>query len=312
MSEHIYLKWWGCGAFDILTDDVNIAFDPYLFGKNLEKAKPIYDYIFISHEHFDHCHPKSLERLCDGPRFKRLYVCPGCVHPNVPIAENYGHAAVERDLPITKYVAEDKTVIVYPGIRDDRQTGRSWEGTIGKRDLPGPHTLDLGEIEVEVIESGENQRADLTTNGYLVHHRSSGVSLLHIGDLHEPYPELAQLRDRVDFLVHMKVGVRTTGDDGRNVEGLKKLRRFSELIRPRYFIPIHYRTDRLSDPIPPGNWPPDVTDVASFIESMREAIGDLTTILPFTAGETYEVDLPSKKVVWKWQWRNSWEEPTWL
>ncbi len=163
-----------------------------------------------------------------------------------------------------------------------------------------------------VIESGENQRADLTTNGYLVRLKSADLSVLHIGDLHEPYAELEQLRGRIDFLIHMKVGVRTPGVDGMNAEGLAKLRQFVDRTRPRYFVPIHYRTDRASDPIPPGNWPPDVTDVAAFIESMREGIGDLTTILPFTAGQTYEVELPAKKVVWKWQWRNSWTEPTWL
>ena len=307
MSSRISLMWWGCGAFDVLTDEINIAFDPYLFDDNLQNAKPVYDYIFISHEHFDHCHPKSLEKLCTGERFKRLYVCPGCVHPNLPIAENYGHAALERDLPITKYVPADKITIVYPGIRDDRQTGRSWEGSSGKRDLPGPHFLDLDEIEVEVIESGENQRADLTTNGYLVSYKALDLSVLHIGDLHEPYRELGELRGRVDFLVHMKVGVRSPGEDGQ-----QKLRHLAELIRPRYFIPIHYRTDRLSDPIPPGNWPPDVTDVTAFIESIRDTIGDLTTILPFTAGVRYDVALPAKKVLWNWEWRNSWTVPTWI
>lgn len=307
MSSRINLRWWGCGAFDILSDEVNVAFDPYLFGDNLDNAEPIYDYIFISHEHFDHCHPKSLEKLCAGDRFKHLYVCPGCIHPNVPIAENYGHAALERDLPITRYVAEDKTTTVYPGIRDDLQTGRTWEGTTGKRELPGPHSLDLGEIEVEIIESGENQRADLTTNGYLVHYKTSNLSVLHIGDLHEPYPELQKLRGRVDFLVHMKVGVRTPGKEGNH-----KLRRLADLIRPRYFIPIHYRTDRLSDPIPRGNWPPDVTDVAAYIENMRAAVGERTTVLPFTAGVKYEVELPAKKVIWKWEWRDSWTEPTWI
>ena len=57
--------------------DVNIAFDPYLFGENLDDAQPIYDYIFISHEHFDHCHPKTLRKLCRGERFKRMFVPPG-------------------------------------------------------------------------------------------------------------------------------------------------------------------------------------------------------------------------------------------
>ena len=75
--ERIWLRWWGCGAFDVRFGDVNIAFDPYLFGENLDNAQPIYDYIFISHEHFDHCHPKTLRKLCQGERFKRLFVPPG-------------------------------------------------------------------------------------------------------------------------------------------------------------------------------------------------------------------------------------------
>ena len=77
--ERIWLRWWGCGAFDVCFGDVNIAFDPYLFGENLDNAQPIYDYIFISHEHFDHCHPKTLRRLCQGDRFKRMFVPPARV-----------------------------------------------------------------------------------------------------------------------------------------------------------------------------------------------------------------------------------------
>ena len=46
--DRIWLRWWGCGAFDVRFGDVNIAFDPYLFGENLDNAQPIYDYIFIS------------------------------------------------------------------------------------------------------------------------------------------------------------------------------------------------------------------------------------------------------------------------
>ena len=68
--ERIWLRWWGCGAFDVRFGDVNIAFDPYLFGENLDNARAIYDYIFISHEHFDHCHPKTLRKLCQGERFQ--------------------------------------------------------------------------------------------------------------------------------------------------------------------------------------------------------------------------------------------------
>ena len=65
----IFLKWTGCGGFEVRTDAVNFAFDPYLFGEHLTGASPDLDYIFISHEHFDHCHPGTLRRLCRGDRF---------------------------------------------------------------------------------------------------------------------------------------------------------------------------------------------------------------------------------------------------
>ena len=72
--ENVFFRWWGCGAFDARFGDINIAFDPYLFNQNLADAEPIYDYIFISHEHFDHCHPVTLRKLCRGERFKKLFV----------------------------------------------------------------------------------------------------------------------------------------------------------------------------------------------------------------------------------------------
>ena len=87
-----------------------------------------------------------------------------------------------------------------------------------------------------------------------------------------------------------------------------------DYIQPRFFIPIHYRTDRKSDPIPEGHWPPNIDDPFAFIEDLREGIGDKTRILPFTAGVQYEVEMPAKQVVWNWRWFNSWDDeaPGWL
>ena len=59
--------------------------------------------------------------------------------------------------------------------------------------------VDLESLRVETIESGESQRPDLPTCGYLVTHKEKGVSFLHTGDLTEPYPALEALRGRVDF-----------------------------------------------------------------------------------------------------------------
>ena len=55
--------------------------------------------------------------------------------------------------------------------------------------------------------------------------------------------------------------------------------------------------------MPYGHWPPNVTEVNAFIEDLQRQAGDRTTIVPFTAGVLYEVDLPSKQVNWKWEWQ---------
>ena len=287
--DNIFLRWWGCGAFDVRFGDINIAFDPYLFNQNLADAQPIYDYIFISHEHFDHCHPVTLRKLCQGKRFKKLYVNLGCITPATPIKEKYGDAAFDRDLPITKHVAAEKVKILYPKhLNGNNGTSRSFQGS---------DTLELGPIQVETIESGENQSPDLPTNGYLITHTTKSVSILHIGDLHEPYPALENFSGKVDFLIHMKLGL------GKGIE--HKLVELIDLIQPQYMLPTHYRTGRKSDPIPEGHWPPNVTD------AIREIVGDRTQVLPLTAGIEYEVEMPMKKIIWKWDWFNTWTIPPW-
>lgn len=286
----LFLSWRGCGHFDILMGDVNISIDPYLFGEHLENAKAIFDYIFVSHEHFDHCHPKTLRKLCQGNRFKKLFVCVGALSPDEPIDEKYGDAAFSRDLPLDKHIPREMIQVVYPkySIENDRT-------------FPEPNELSLGPLRVEVVESGENARPDLPTCGYLISHTEKNVSFYHSGDLHRAFPGLASLKGRVDFFIHMKTG-------------LKKWQIFDQLleyIEPRFLIPIHYRTDRMTDPVPEGHWPPNVSDANAFLESIREHAGEKTKVLPFTAGIQYELEMPSKKLKWEWEWINSWTIPTW-
>ena len=227
----------------------------------MKSAEPIYDYIFISHEHFDHCHPPTLLKLCQGDRFKKLFVSPGCVYPVLPIAENYGDAAFERDLPITKHLPAEKVQVLYPKHLDDSQGDC--------RKFPEPFEADLGALKVETIESGESSNPHTPTCGYLVSHTEKEISVLHTGDMHVPYPALKNIRGQVDFLIHMKLGL--TEWEGPNYT--QNLLDCLDLIQPRYLIPTHYRTDSASDPIPHGTWPPNVTDVLAFIEWIREAAG---------------------------------------
>ena len=84
-----------------------------------------------------------------------------------------------------------------------------------------------------------------------------------------------------------------------------------DYIRPHALIPVHYRTDRTSDPVPEGHWPPNASDVGAFIEYYREKVGARTQVLPFTAGVEYAVVLPEKRVEWQWEWVNTWDVPPW-
>ena len=168
------------------------------------------------------------------------------------------------------------------------------------RSFPGPFEVDLGVIQVETIESGENARSDIPTCGYLVTHKEKNISVLHTGDLHTPYPALTNIQGQVDFFIHMKLGL--TGWDATHTPNLVE---FLDLVQPRFLIPAHDRTDSISDPVPHGTWPPNVTDVLAFTEWIRETVGSKAKVLPFTAGIEYELEMPAKKVLWKWNWLNT-------
>ena len=232
------LRWSGCGSFEARFPGVSFAFDPYFFDAELRAAAPVYDYVFISHEHFDHCHPPTLGRLCRGGRFEKLYVSPGCVSPAQPLAEVYGDAAFARDLPITRSIPAQRVQVVYPEVISS---------LIGaSRGFPPNPGLDVERINIEVVESGENAAPTLPTCGYLITDRETSVSIYHTGDLHEPYPELQALAGRVDYLVHMKTGL----TEWRGEEQTERLLQLVDWVQPRFLIPTHYRTDRKSDRSP--------------------------------------------------------------
>ena len=114
----------------------------------------------------------------------------------------------------------------------------------------GAPALELDGLTVHTFESGESQHPGLRTTGYLITHTATGVSVLHTGDIHEPYEELSAFGGKVDFLIHMKLGLAEW--EGEDISG--RLRDLVRWVRPRSLVPIHYRTDRKSDPVPEGHW----------------------------------------------------------
>ncbi len=287
-QEKFFIRWWGCASVEIVLADTNLVIDPYV-----HPNEPIYDYIFCTQEHFDHFHRETLLELCKGQRFKKMIVNIGCVSPGQPIEKVYGAAALTSGLP-ADFLPQDQLQVLYPKYL--KGEGRSFEG---------PFEIQLGRLAVEAVESGEEPSPDIPSNGYLITDTITNLSFYHTGDLWDTYPNLEKLKDRVDFLFHMKMGWNGRWD---------LLKQLVEYVRPRHFVPIHYRTDSVSYPIPrlysydepieeqvKKHWIPDIDDPNAYIETLREHIGALTQITPLTAGRSYEILMPSKTIRWEWK-----------
>ena len=310
-QEKFYIKWWGCASVEITIADINLVIDPYV-----HPDEPIYDYIFCTQEHFDHFHRETLLKLCKGPRFKKLIVNIGCVSPGQPIEKVYGAAALTSGLP-ADFLPQDQLQVLHPkyfkgesnfSFEKKSLIKRNTKELKKNRTFEGISEMQLGRLAVEAVESGEEPSPDIPSNGYLITDTKTNLSFYHTGDIWETYPNLEKLKDRVDFLFHMKMGW-----NGK----WELLRQLVEYVRPRYFVPIHYRTDSASYPIQrlyeygepievqvKKHWIPDIDDPNAYIETLREHIGNLTQIAPFTAGRSYEILMPSKTIRWEWKMRS--------
>lgn len=65
------VRFFGHSSFEIVTDKARLLFDPYYYSHTHQlnrlvvpkKPHEIYDYIFVSHEHFDHCDAQLIHEL---------------------------------------------------------------------------------------------------------------------------------------------------------------------------------------------------------------------------------------------------------
>jgi len=57
--ENIEIRWLGHDGFEILTENKVIYIDPFKIQEQDNKA----DYLFITHEHFDHCSPEDIKKV---------------------------------------------------------------------------------------------------------------------------------------------------------------------------------------------------------------------------------------------------------
>ncbi|MBI2942189.1 MAG: MBL fold metallo-hydrolase [Chloroflexi bacterium] len=228
-AGNVAITWWGCATVEIRlqseTGDETIAVDPYLFPQ-----EPRCRYIFCTHEHYDHCHEPTLRQLCQGDRFERLIVSPGC------LAMSRLESPVTDDPQDLRFVPPDRLTALYP--LHASQPSALWNG---------PTALALGRLRVEGVESSETPRVYrdgtpvdgvLPTTGYLIEDTSTGVSFYHPGDIHATFDQLGRLRGRVTYMFYPL---------GKTWEIEMEI---IDLVQPEFLIPIHYRLADPDFPVP--------------------------------------------------------------
>lgn len=299
------ITWWGIANIAIHLDGLDLGFDPYLY----PKAAPL-DYIFITHEHYDHLDEPTLRPLVQSPHLKMLLV------PKSAYFASRLHYSTQEPKPSDLAWADRHRAMVFypqitpPGVRYD-----------------GPSEVRLGRLHVVGVSSGEvpEEWADRTplsepfpTVGYVVTDQETGLSFYHPGDITDAFDELARLQGTVTYLF-LPIG-KLNGAEGRMVK----------LVQPKYVIPIHYRLDTPDWPIPltvkekdihyvnwrdgqpapgvtfddtgfwndipkliNGRWYPTPRDPMGFLRDLHAEIGDIAQIVLLQAGRTYKVDAQS-------------------
>ena len=76
-AEQVSVTCWGCMSVEVNIGSTNFVFDPYI-----QPVEPRFDYIFCSHDHYDHCHEDTLRQLThpSSEKFKMLFASRGCFY----------------------------------------------------------------------------------------------------------------------------------------------------------------------------------------------------------------------------------------
>lgn len=293
-KKEIAITWWGCMSAEVNLGDINLAFDPY-FRPN----EPRFQYLFVSHDHYDHCNEPTLRALtAPGNPLQLLFAPRGSFYASQLDGPNNW---TDTPLANLNFIPRDKTVAMYPKYLD------TVNGNAFGTNPFGPVEIVTGKIRVEAFRSHEDpppkeprQLSGAFPNlGYLVTDLETGMTFAHTGDIWNAYPEMARMRGKVDVLFYPLAKLNE-----------KEKKQMMDYIRPRIAIPTHYRLFEPDFPIPPlylkdvkeeevfknndnlrkaclGHWYPSPADPAREIAADREAFKGLTRVVELKAGTRY-------------------------
>ncbi len=205
---NIKIEWIGHATFRIYWKGKVIYIDPFVLDKE-EKA----DYVFITHEHFDHCDLNTLKRIL---KENTLVICPKvCENKVKRVTKNI--FVVEPGKEYSVRDLEFETVFAYNVNKPFHPKGRG----VG-------YVLDL-----------------------------NGVRIYHSGDT-DLIPEMKELKDITVAL--LPIGGTYTMDYKEAIEAVK-------IIKPKYFIPMHY------------NYLPELKIDPSVLEELKKELEGVTEVI---------------------------------
>ena len=290
-DDEIAVTWWGCMSVEVNVGDVNLVFDPYV-----KPDEPRFDYVFCSHDHYDHCHEETLKKLAAGGRLKMLVASRACFYASRIEGPNNWDDTPLSDLA---FVPRDRCMALYPKYRHEDEP-----------EFGGPSEIRLGRLRVEGFRSDEDPRlaeehrggalaGPWPNMGYLVTDTVTGRSFAHTGDIWKAYPQMKQMRGKVDVLFY-PVGKLPMGEKVKMMD----------YIRPKVAVPTHYRLFEPDFPIPVnfdrtltekdlyadrellrkaclGHWYPSPADPLKEMAAQREALKAYARVAELKAGVRY-------------------------
>lgn len=302
ITAPLSIRWWGAGAWEITAGDTTIAIDPYL------NPTSDVEYALITHEHHDHCHVPTLRSLLDDG-LNDLIVSRPCMFesehwfasPELPLLEDFDPTVL-----FPKYYQK----IWRGGKRNDKPKWQ--EPKSNTTDVPS--SIDLGPFHITAVESpGEEPNISASHEivgpvanlGYLIEDTRNEFTILALGDIRTPYPEMLEYAGQSDMVLYPLGKPLSRHDDPLEYQ-IKTDLFFLDLLQPRYLLPGHYRHEG-DYPIPTefdaedpdeyrfliGHGFPSVDDPERYFNALGDAIQsskDVSTeVLPVEAGKRYQL-----------------------
>lgn len=149
------IRYMGHSSFEIETDKLKILTDPYYYAmspgktRRISPVKPeqIYDYILISHEHFDHCDTQLIDEIFSD-KTKIITTAPASAKINHPchtlkVGQEYKDAKITVQAKRAEHPQSEYPIALYFFTPEPLYFAGDTVPYVGMGDIDPPHVAFL-------------------------------------------------------------------------------------------------------------------------------------------------------------------------